>query len=240
MNSVTAADYSWIRSSGSPFRYAFGVGYSLTLVRGVSPEELLTLVGAEPRGECEGFEELIEEHQEFAEEQDDWAESSLVGAFTVPGDGGDWVLALELGGDLGMRPRLMEALSAGTRAVSHSGNAGKPMDFFRWYENGALRTTFEGPAHRSGSTPDELNAVMREVGLDPAGDGDPAVDRKAAVLALAERLAGVRVTGELLRDAEYRTGEVPEEPDEEWTGVVIDVTDAQGERTYVEVRRDQL
>ncbi|MER6200600.1 DUF6461 domain-containing protein [Streptomyces sp. NPDC001586] len=86
------------------------------------------------------------------------------------------------------------------------------MDFFHWYEDGELRTTFEWPADRTGSTPDALNAVMRELGLNPTGDEDPEVDRKAAVLALTERLTGVRVTEALLREAAYRTGEVPEEP----------------------------
>lgn len=134
----------------------------------------------------------------------------------------------------------MESLSAGTRAVSHSSNGGKPMDFFHWYENGELRTTFEWPARRTGSTPDELNTVMREVGLDPVGDGDPDVDRKAAVFALTGRLTGVTVTEELLRDAEYRMGEVPEEPAEEWRGITIDLRDAHGEGTYIRIDRDRL
>jgi hypothetical protein len=38
-------DYGWIRSSSSLFKYALEVGYTLTLVRGVSPSEL--------RGEAE-------------------------------------------------------------------------------------------------------------------------------------------------------------------------------------------
>ncbi|MFI6009527.1 DUF6461 domain-containing protein [Streptomyces sp. NPDC051243] len=212
MTSATAADYSWIRSSGSPFRYALEYGYTLTLVRGVSPDELLRVADAEPRGVCEGLAELIERHQELLDESDDWPESFLAGAFSVEGEGGSWTLALEFGGDLGTRPSFMEALSPGTRAVSHSSNGGKPMDFFHWYENGELRTTFEWPADRSGSTPDELNAMMREVGLNPSGDQDPGIHRKAAVFALTERLTGVRVTEELLAGAEYRTGEVPEEP----------------------------
>lgn len=240
MTSATAADYGWIRSPSSLFNYALEVGYTLTLVRGVSPEELLRVAGAEPRGVCEGLSELIEQHQELLYESDDWPESFLAGAFTIRGEGGDWTLALEFGGDLGTRPRFMETLSAGTRAVSHSSNGGKPMDFFHWYENGELRTTFEWPAARTGSTPDELNAVMTEVGLNPTGDQAPDIDRKAAVFALAERLTGVRMTEELLAEAEYRTGEVPEEPAEEWESVTIDITDAHGERTYVQLRRDQL
>ncbi|MCT9082208.1 DUF6461 domain-containing protein [Streptomyces fulvoviolaceus] len=163
MTSPTAADYGWIRSPSSLFAYALEVGYTLTLVRGVSPAQLLRLVAAEPMGECQGLGELIGEHGEFAEAYDD---SFLAGACTVPGEGGDWTLALDFGGDLGIRPRLMEALSAGTRAVSHSSNAGRPMHFFHRYENGELRTTFEWPASRTGSTPDELDAVMSELGLD--------------------------------------------------------------------------
>ncbi|MFE2537506.1 DUF6461 domain-containing protein [Streptomyces sp. NPDC059371] len=240
MTSATAADYGWIRSSSSLFAYGLEVGYTLTLVRGVSPSELFRIVGAEPRGVCQGLSEFIEAQQEFLDEYEEWPEAFLAGAFTVPGEGADWTLALEFGGDLGTRPRLMEALSAGTRAVSHSSNGGKPMDFFHWYEEGQLRTTFEWPANRTGSTPDELNGVMMEVGLNPSGDEHPAVDRKAAVLALAERLTGVRVTEGLLAEAEYQVGEVLEEPTEEWQSITIDVTDAHGERTHVQLRRDQL
>lgn len=240
MTSVSAADYGWIRSSQSLFRYALDVGYTLTLVRGMSPAQLLTLVGAEPRGLCAGLEKLIEQHGEFWGDGD-WPDSFLAGAFTVPGGGGDWTLALDFGGDLGTRPGFMEKLSTGTRAVSHSSNGGKPMRFFHWYENGDLRTTFEGwPTHRTGSTPDELNALMREVGLNTEDDDAPEVDCKAAVFALTERLTGVQVTDELLRHADYQVGEVPEEPAEDWETVTVDITDAHGERTYVHVKRCQL
>lgn len=242
MTSATAADYGWIRSPSSLLRYALDIGYTLTLVRGVSPDELLRMAGAdaEPPEECAGLGELIERHQELVDECDDWPESFIAGAFTVQGEGGDWALLLDVGGDLGTRPGFMESLSAGTRAVSHASNGGKPMDFFHWYENGELRTTFEWPSVRTGSTPDDLNAVMTDLGLDPSGDQATDVDRKAAVFALSERLTGVQVTEELLAEAVYRVGEVPEEPAEEWESVVIDITDAHGERTYMELRRDQL
>ncbi|MEU2735906.1 DUF6461 domain-containing protein [Streptomyces sp. NPDC007095] len=239
VTSATAADYGWIRSSSSPFRYALEIGYTLALVRGVSPAELLTLAGAEPRGVCVGLGELIEQHQELIDESDDRDECVLAGACTVQSEQGDWTLALALGGDLGS-PGFMETLSAGSRAVSHSSNGGKPMHFFHWHENGELRTTFEWPTVRSGSTPDELNAVMREVGFDLTDEEAPDVDGKAAVFALTERLTGVRVTEKVLMAAEYRAGEVPEESGEEWESITIDITDAYGERTYVHVRKDQL
>ncbi|MGY4387450.1 DUF6461 domain-containing protein [Streptomyces sp. TE12347] len=212
MSSATAADYGWIRSPRSFFAYALEIGYTLTLVRGVSPAQLLHIAGAEPRGVCEDLHAFIGEHNDFLDGFEKWPEAFLAGAFTVPGEGGDWALALDFGGDLGIRPDIMEALSATTRAVSHSSNGGKPMDFFHWYEEGELRTTFEWPADRTGSTPDALNPLMLRVGLDPSGDEDPDVDTKAAVLALTERLTGVRLTEELLATAEFHVGAVPEEP----------------------------
>ncbi|MER7822459.1 DUF6461 domain-containing protein [Streptomyces sp. NPDC096097] len=212
MSSATAADYGWIHSPRSLFAYALEIGYTLTLVRGVSPAELFRIVEVEPRGVCEDLHAFVGEHQDFLDGFEEWPEAFLAGAFSVRGEGGDWTLALEYGGDLGTRPSLMEALSTGTRAVSHSSNGGKPMDFFHWYEEGELKTTFEWPSDRTGSTPDALNPLMLEVGLNPFGDEDPAVDRKAAVLALSERLTGVKLTEELLTTAAYLVGEVPEEP----------------------------
>lgn len=239
MTSPAAADYGWIRSPSSFFQYTQDHGYTMTLVRGVAPAELLALVGAEPRGACEGVGELMDANNEFADAFDTWPDCFIAGAFTVPGDGGNWTVALEFGGDLGTRPRLMEALSAGTRAVSHSSNSGKPLHFFHWYEDGESRTVFEWPSRRSGSTPDELVPLIREVGLDPDGDGDPDVDRKAAVFALTERLTGVRITEELLRNASYLLGEVPEEPAEERHGITIDLRNAQGEGPYIRIEPDQ-
>ncbi|MFD5143664.1 DUF6461 domain-containing protein [Streptomyces sp. NPDC058401] len=208
---ATAADYSWIRTSPSLFAYALEGGYTLTLVRGLSPARVLEVVGAEPAGVCEGFDDLVLAHTEILDVYGYSPDVFLAGAFTVQGEGGDWTLVMEFGGDVGTRPRFMEALSAGSRAVSHTSNGGKPIDFFHWYEAGELRTDFESPAARTGSTPDELIGVLTELGLNPTGDPYPGVDEKAAVFALAERLTGVRVTEELLRDAVYVTGEVSEE-----------------------------
>ncbi|MQY34000.1 hypothetical protein SRB17_19660 [Streptomyces sp. RB17] len=250
MSSVTAHDYAWIRSSAL-FRHTLETGYTLTLVRGVAPSRVLRVMEAEPQGMCTGADALIERQDELLDAADYWDESFLAGAFTVWGEGGDWTLVLHIGdGGMGMRSRFLEALSAGGRAVVHSSNGGKPMHFFQWYEDGDLRTTFEWPTVRDGSTPDALNPVMREVGFawsddegqtsDNEGETGERVDTKAAVFALAERLTGVRVTETLLQEAEYQLGHVPEEPAEEWTGIVIDITDAHGERFYREVTRDEV
>lgn len=224
MPAPTAADYGWIRHSSPLFAYGMEIGYTMTLVRGPAPAELIARVAAEPLGTCHGSAELIRKNNEFLDDCGDWPESFLVGVCAVRDENGEpWSLAVDFGGDLGSRPSLMEPLSAGTRAVTHSSNGGKPMDFFHWYENGELRTTFEHPATRDGTTPAALNDVLADLGLDPHGDGDPGVDRKAAVLALAERLTDVRVTEELLQDAEFELAELPEEPPEEWHGITIDL-----------------
>ncbi|WP_244529904.1 DUF6461 domain-containing protein [Streptomyces wuyuanensis] len=84
---------------------------------------------------------------------------------------------------------------------------------------------------------------MRDVGLAASDDEyetSERVDTKAAVFGLAERLTGVRATEELLQRAEYQLGHVPEEPAEEWTGIIIEITDAHGERFYREFSRDQV
>ncbi|MGW1463634.1 DUF6461 domain-containing protein [Streptomyces sp. NPDC002308] len=241
MNSVTAHDYAWIRNSPLLDRM-LEWGYTLTLIRGRSPHEVLRAVEAEPRGTGEGTAGLSEAEDAHRVEvgYDSWDESYIAGAFNTPGADGDWTVVLGFDGGLGL-PGLAK-LSEGGRVVVHSTNGGKPIHLFDWYEEGELRTSFEWPSARHGGSPDELVPLLREVGspLTPEGEHDENVpdadryDRKAAVLALTERLTGVRVTESLLQDATYELGLVPEQPAEEWTSVVIDITDAHGERLYKE------
>ncbi|PSM42425.1 hypothetical protein C6Y14_14460 [Streptomyces dioscori] len=246
MNSVTAHDYAWIRPS-LIFRHMMESGYTLTLIRGRTPREVLRAMEAEPRGTGEGTAGLIEAEAAHRTESGDdyWDESYVAGAFSAPGEDGDWTLVLGFDGGLGIAATAVETLSQGGRIVAHSANGGKPIHLFHWFEDGELRTTFEDPSSRDGSTPDELVPLLREIGfpLTPEGEHDesaPDVDRKAAVLALAERLTGVRVTESLLQDAVFELGLVPEQPAEEWTGVVIDITDAHGQRLYKEWTYDEI
>jgi hypothetical protein len=159
----------------------------------------------EPRGTGYGTAGLIEADDAHRAEagHDYWDDSYIAGAFSAPGENGDWTLVLGFDGGLGITGAGMERLSQGGRVVSHSTNGGTPMHFFHW---------FEDPSSREGSTPDQ----------------------KAAALALAERLTGVSVTESMLQDATYQLGLVPEQPAEEWTGVVIDISDARGERLHRE------
>ncbi len=225
-------------------------GYGLALVRGIAPTDVLRVMEAEPKGTGEGLDALVEEHLEHRAATDYWDDSFIAGAFTVPGTDGEWTLVFDLNGGVGMS-RFMPSLSQNGRAVSHSTNGGAPIDLFDWCEDGELRTGFEWPTNRYGSTPDELVPVMREIGFDltegedededeDEGGTGPGTDTKAAVLALTEYLTGVRLTEELLKNAEYHFGHVPEAPAEEWTKVVIDVTGADGERFYREVTREEV
>jgi hypothetical protein len=245
MNLVTAHDYAWIRTSPL-FRHMIESGYTLTLIRGRNPREVLRAMGAEPRGTGEGTAGLIEADDAHRAELDDyWDESYVAGAFSAPGENGDWTLVLGFDGGLGIAAPCVETLSRGGRVVAHSTNGGKPIHLFHWFEDGELRTTFEGPWSRDGNTPDELVPLLREVGFPLTSEGEhdesaPDVDGKAAVLALAERLTGIRVTESLLQDATYELGLVPEQPAEEWTRMVIDITDAHGERLHREWTYEEI
>lgn len=246
MNSVTAHDYTWIRTSPL-FRHMMEGGYTLTLIRGRTPREVLRAMEAEPRGTGEGTAGLLEANDAHRAELDDdyWDESYVAGAFSVTGENGDWTLVLGFDGGLGIAAPCVETLSRGGRVVAHSTNGGKPIHLFHWFEDGELRTTFEVPSSRDGNSPDELVPLLREVGFPLTSEGQddenaPDVDRKAAVLALTERLTGVCVTESLLRDAAYELGLVPEQPAEAWTGVVIDITDAHGERLYREWTYEEI
>ncbi len=246
MNLVTAHDYAWIRTLPL-FRHAMDSGFTLTLIRGRTPREVLRAMAAEPRGTGEGTAGLIaaDDAHRAEVDYDYWDESYVAGAFSARGDNGDWTLVLGYDGGLGIADACVETLSKGGRVVAHSTNGGKPIHLFHWFEDGELRTMFEDPSSRDGNTPDELVPLLREVGfpLTPEGEHDesaPDVDRKAAVLALAERLTGIRVTESLLQDATYELGLVPEQPAEGWTSLVIDITDAHGERLYKEWTHEQI
>ncbi|KOV58132.1 DUF6461 domain-containing protein [Streptomyces sp. MMG1121] len=59
----------------------------------------------------------------------------------------------------------MERATVGTGAVSHF-RSPNVTSLLSWWEDGELRTRFEGPLHRDGSTPDELVDLMHQVGFD--------------------------------------------------------------------------
>lgn len=220
------SDRSWLRDFQGGFLLE---GYTLTLVRGLSPQTFLDRLGAAPQGDVAGFDAFVAQDREFQDDQDEWGDYMFVGATLVQGKDADWVLALEINGGIEIQTDAMKRATLGTRGVSHfrSPNA---MSLFSWWEDGEPRTRFEGPLHRDGSTPDELVDLMRQVGFDFENGSCDLED----YIALSEELTGVRVTQDMLENSTYSTGIVGI-PTDDWTSVVIDVTDAHGTRTHVEL-----
>jgi len=198
---ATAADYAWFEADG---QFYLGDPYCLTLVRRLTPAAFLARIGAEPQAPRTGWESLWDPSMEAMSAD---PMQLFIGAATVPGEGGDWVMAVELGGYLGITEEIILNLSAGTSLVSHYYGPGH----FFWIEDRDLRLEFNPtePAYREGSTPDALVEIMRDVGLDLNPDGDNTEIGRAAAFALAELLTGVRVTPVMLQDATYTCGIVP-------------------------------
>lgn len=202
---ATAADYAWFdedRPTGLDELYC------LTLVRGLTPAEFLARIGARAQAPRTGLAALFEPSMEMWGEEHQ-GKSLFIGATTVPGDGGDWALGVEINGFLGVTEAVIVPASAGTRLVSHYSNNGP--DHFYWIEDGDIRLNFNPlePAYREGSTPDALVGIMHEVGFDLREDGDNAEHCIAAAFALAERLTGVRITPDLLEESTYACGIAP-------------------------------
>ncbi|WP_052424881.1 DUF6461 domain-containing protein [Streptomyces fulvoviolaceus] len=207
---TTAADYAWLEERYESLTEA----YCITLVRGLTAQELLRNLKAEPAGRVTGVEELYEPSYDVS------GHSRLfVGAADLDG----WALMVEYNGYLGTLDEIMLPLSRGRTVVSHFRNI-NAVDHFNWFEDGTLRLHFEPLfAHaRDGSHPDELLTEMREAGFDTEEpdegdeglDGDEGDDQDfetltAASFVLADRITGVRLTPELFASAEFRCGIAP-------------------------------
>ncbi|GAA2260928.1 hypothetical protein GCM10010430_51310 [Kitasatospora cystarginea] len=206
-----AADYRWFAE-----RYdVLNEAYCLTLVEGLSPEDLLDRIGAKPLHRVTGVAALLEAADEFEDggfqdvlDDDDDDDRLFIAATEV----GGWALAVEHYGHLGISVPVMEALSRGTRLVSHFRNI-NAVDHFYWQEDGRTRLHFEPlfAFGRDGSDADATAAMMEQAGFDLREDDDcdSALHTEAA-FALAEHLTGVRLTPELLDGAAFLCGAAPE------------------------------
>ncbi|MDQ0603196.1 hypothetical protein QF037_007541 [Streptomyces canus] len=199
MTGITGpADYTWLKEQYELLMQA----YCVTLVRGLTADELLEELKAEPAGRLTGVDLLYEPCYDLSDH-----DRLFVGAATLDG----WALMVEFNGYLGVTPEAMLPVSRGRRAVSHFRNV-NAVDHFYWFEDGDIRLHFEPlfPYARDGSRPDGLLAEMRESGFDlrDADDRDFGPHTEAS-FALAHRLTGVRLTPELFASAEFRCGIAP-------------------------------
>ncbi|MFI7414499.1 DUF6461 domain-containing protein [Streptomyces sp. NPDC049627] len=198
---TTAADYAWLEERYENLMQA----YCITLVRGLTPEELLRELKAEPGPRITGVDGLCEPSYAV-----DAAYRLFVGAARV----GDWSLMVEFNGYLGVTNEAMIPLSRGRTVVSHFLNV-NAVDHFCWYEDGELRLHFEPlfAHYRDGTRPDELLTDMRESGFDliehDEDDERDYQDLTGASFALAHRITGIGLTPELFESAEFTCGIAP-------------------------------
>ena len=231
---ASADDYAWFRGYRRGSLYE---GYCLTLIKDLTPAEFLSRLDADIQGDFHGMDAFADRDREFQDSQDLYGDYMLVGAAPALGPDGPWTLAVEINGTVGADHRFMAAASVGTRIVSHYLNV-NALTLFHWWEDGDLRTFFEGPRNRSGSTPDALLPTMSRIGYD-LGAGEGSDLGIPGMFALAEELTGIRITADLLDDAIYTAGIVTM-PDPEWAQITIDITDANGECTYTQVTKQEV
>ncbi|MEU7742163.1 DUF6461 domain-containing protein [Nonomuraea sp. NPDC049158] len=185
---IAYADVDWLANG-----HSFSDLWCLTFVRGLSEIDVLRRMGAEERSiRPLTYEELIDE--------------GLFPDTVLAGRLGDWIVVVEESGWDALDA--LEVLSVETEAVSVLRHD-YASDCFGYAVDGELITSFNPmiPAWRSGSDPDRLVDVMRDVGFDPTyapGDADerearavkhPSVD---GALLLAARLTGVMLTQDVL------------------------------------------
>lgn len=182
---ITYADVDWLANG-----HDLGHIWCLTFVRGLSEIDVLRRMGAEERSiRPLTYEELFDE--------------GLFPDTVLVGRSGAWIVIIEESGWEALEA--LEALSVGTEAVSVLRHD-YAEDDFGYAVDGELITSFNPmiPAWRSGSDPDRLVDLMRDVGFEPAhtpGDEDDREVRHPTVdgaLLLAARLTGVMLTQDVV------------------------------------------
>jgi len=194
---ATARDYTWFTRDFDPV-------YCITLIRGLGPREFLSRIGAEIEPQTRDVAGLEQLRYEF----DGLHHRMPIGATAVLGDGGLWTLGVEWNGFAGVTEEIMRPASTGTRIVSHFRNE-NAADYFHWYEDGEVRLDFEPlfAYSRTGPEADAIAEQMVESGFDLRDTEDRTYElHTEASFALAERLTGVRLTAEVLREAEFVCG----------------------------------
>ncbi|GAA4927034.1 DUF6461 domain-containing protein [Streptomyces coeruleoprunus] len=197
---ATAADYRWLDDHCPELIEA----YCLTLVRALSPADVLDRLRARRESTVTGVAALVGAAGEAWEANG--AERHFVGVCELDG----WAMVVEPNGYLGSLDEISAPLSKGTEVVTHFRNV-NAVDHFSRYVDGELRLHFEPlfPYARDGADPDGAVALMRAVGFDLRQEGGDIDATTEAAFALAERLTGVRLTPELMDGARFLCGTAP-------------------------------
>ncbi|MFH8715130.1 DUF6461 domain-containing protein [Streptomyces zaomyceticus] len=190
----TAADYVWFEDDFPDIAEA----YCFTLVRGLSPAELMSRLEGRPEEPLRGIAAVVD--ATFARYDQEKGDRQLIAMTPL----GAWTLLIEPNGYLGVTEEQALPASARTSWVSHFVNI-NGLGTFLWAEDQVLRLCFDPmfPEDRWGTEPDGLLDVMRRIGFH-FDDDDPETDLSSpAAFALAEHLTGVAVTPTLLRDTTF-------------------------------------
>jgi hypothetical protein len=179
MTLAYARDYAWLGDSQPDLAEAFCLSY----VRGLGKAEALLRLGVPERHlRCLPIEEAVEAGLCCEGRPPLTAHALSLGG---------WAVIVEPMGCRTTRPECYRALSTGTELVSVRIREDSRYEFRRVVD-GVLQTFFDAgsPAERRGTRPDALAEHMAAVGL---GDDDDPDDPAAALLALADRVTGVRI-----------------------------------------------
>ncbi len=137
---ATAADYAWYTFRRFTYDEYTDLreAYCFTLVRGLTPEQVITRTGAEADDfPPMGLKELI--RTAFSSSgRPDSGYGHFFGVVAVD----DWAFIVEPNGFMGVCPDIAGRLSAGTRLVSHLLNVNGVEDFL-WMEDGRERLALE-------------------------------------------------------------------------------------------------
>jgi hypothetical protein len=228
-HAVTASwnDYLWFTED-----YPLGLNFCVTLVRGLTPDEVIArldgteavaITGAhrlDAAAEKVGYPDPVDDDGMFH------ADLGTGLDFIAATGAGGWTLIAEPNGFRCSTEESARLLSAGGALVSFYFNENTD-PVLRWARDGETMVAFSpsgGAGWRSGSDPDRLNPVLEALGFDLSKEEfDPADPRwrydehwQARALALMEQLTGVRMSRDLLADATFTCAAVPDPQALEW------------------------
>ncbi|GAA3179363.1 DUF6461 domain-containing protein [Nonomuraea roseoviolacea] len=211
MTTDPLAPYRWLAVPAGHEDDLLDEIFCLSFIRGLEPAEVLRRFPAPearpeaPQGWPQGREMSLDEYGHAAFEFGDRYGGALGGGHVGVVRAGDWCVALELFGGEAVRGDTLARLSSGCEVVAVLRHD---------YANHRVAYALDGetvtcfnpymPDMRSGSDPDRLNELMREVGLPPepaTGDEDWNDLYSTAVARsfhLAARITGVVPTPRML------------------------------------------
>lgn len=164
-------------------------GHCVTLLSGITPEDLITELAADTIAQVRGIDALVARTVERWDAGYNPDEAVIGVAEAGPG----WTLIAEVNGYLGVTEAVIGPLTGGRTAVAHFRNI-NAVQRFNWWRDRRLLVDVDllFPEERFGEEPDALGDL-----------GDIGSDTIAAGFVLAERITGVGCGPELFERAEF-------------------------------------